>query len=65
MSHEIRTPMNGIIEVSELLMQTSLTQDQIDLVNIMSISGNNLLLIINEIRKLFKVFSQIDQTTQR
>ncbi len=55
MSHEIRTPMNGIIGVAELLKQTPLTSDQIDLVNIMSISGNNLLLIINDILDISKI----------
>lgn len=55
MSHEIRTPMNGIIGVSELLKQTSLTQEQHDLVNIMSVSGNNLLLIINDILDISKI----------
>lgn len=55
MSHEIRTPMNGIIGVSELLKQTPLTQDQLDLVNIMSISGNNLLVIINDILDISKI----------
>jgi len=55
MSHEIRTPMNGIIGVSELLKQTPLTQDQLDLVNIMSVSGNNLLLIINDILDISKI----------
>jgi len=55
MSHEIRTPMNGIIGVSELLKQTPLTNDQLDLVNIMTISGNNLLLIINDILDVSKI----------
>jgi len=55
MSHEIRTPMNGIIGVSELLKNTHLTSDQLDLVNIMSVSGNNLLLIINDILDISKI----------
>lgn len=57
MSHEIRTPMNGILGVTELLKQTPLTQEQLDLLNIMSISGENLLSIINDILDISKIES--------
>ena len=57
MSHEIRTPMNGIIGMTDILKQTSLTEEQKEYLNIISLSGNNLLTIINDILDFSKIES--------
>jgi len=57
MSHEIRTPMNGILGVTELLKDTPLSKEQHELLNIMSVSGENLLAIINDILDISKIES--------
>ena len=55
MSHEIRTPMNAIIGLLQLLRKTSLTSHQINYVRQIQLSGDNLLLIINDILDLSKI----------
>ncbi|WP_373031039.1 histidine kinase dimerization/phospho-acceptor domain-containing protein [Sulfurovum sp.] len=49
MSHEIRTPLNGIIGMTDVLDETSLTQEQKEFVSMIRESSNNLRVIVNDV----------------
>ncbi len=55
MSHELRTPMNAVLGLTNLIMNTSLTEDQLSMVEGIKSSGRNLLVIINDILDLAKI----------
>lgn len=55
MSHEIRTPLNSIIGFTKIILKTDLTEKQRKYLTAIKISGDTLIVLVNDILDLAKV----------
>lgn len=55
MSHEIRTPMNGVIGIINLLLKDKPNESQLENLNALKYSADNLLFLLNDILDFSKI----------
>ena len=55
MSHEVRTPMSGIIGMSQFLLETELTEEQLEYANTISGSAQALLVVLDDVLDFSKL----------
>ncbi|MFY0689496.1 MAG: PAS domain S-box protein [Cyclobacteriaceae bacterium] len=55
MSHEIRTPLNAIIGMTDLMLMEDQDDEQLKRLKLLKFSGNNLLVLINDILDFNKI----------
>ena len=56
-NHEVRTPMNGIVGMTSLLMDTELNEEQKEYVDMMKLSADALLEVLNDILEFSRIES--------
>jgi signal transduction histidine kinase/ActR/RegA family two-component response regulator len=55
MSHELRTPINGVLGTAQLLVKTPLTEEQQELIEILTESGEQMVAVVDDILDFSKL----------